>query len=273
MLDALALHTRDVSCARGVNFFSKGETRFNPCTCFDRIIEAAAFDMLRLIDPTAEFLGEESSRLNIGARGNTWIIDPVDGTKAFACGSRVWGTLLALITGGDLRLGALNHPELHERLIGIAGKTYWSRDGCDFRILKTPTEAKQICDCIVATSSYDLMDSLERSAFAELADTVEYVVFDYDCYAYTLLAKGKIDAVVDCRLRPHDFIGLVPILKGAGCVVSDWSGRDVCFSGRTIAARTAEIRDDIVELMTGGGGPTEYLTEHFLKEQMLRLCK
>ncbi|MFP3039200.1 MAG: inositol monophosphatase family protein [Candidatus Hodgkinia cicadicola] len=256
-MDALELHTRSISCARDVNFVSKDETRFNPCTCFDRIIEAAAFDMLRLIDPMAELFGEESSRLNIGARGSTWLIDPVDGTKAFACGSKIWGTLLALIVGGDLRLGALNHPELRERLIGIAGKTYWSQGGCDFRILKTPTEAKQIHDCIVATSSYELMDPLECSAFAELAEAAEYVIFDYDCYAYTLLAKGRIDAVVDCRLRPHDFIGLVPILKGAGCVVSDWSGRDVCYSKRTIAARTAEIRDDIIELMAGGGGLTE----------------
>ncbi|XNX62413.1 MAG: inositol monophosphatase family protein [Candidatus Hodgkinia cicadicola] len=163
--------------------------------------------------------------------------------------------------GGDLRLGALNHPELNERLIGIAGKTYWSQGGCDFKILKTPTEAKQIRDCIVATSSYELMDSFERNAFIEFADTAAYVMLDYDCYAYTLLAKGKIDAVVDCHLRPHSFIGLVPILKGAGCVVSDWSGRDVCYSERTIAARTAEIRDDIIELMADGWDLTECLTE------------
>ncbi|MFP3039711.1 MAG: inositol monophosphatase family protein [Candidatus Hodgkinia cicadicola] len=257
MLSALELHVKSMSCARGTNFVSKDETRFDSCMCFDRIIEAAAFDMLQLIDPTAEFLGGESSRSNIGARGSTWLISPVGGTKAFACGSQIWGTLLALIAGGDLRLGALNHPELRERLIGIAGKTYWSQNGCDFRVLKTPTEAMQIHDCIVATSSYELMDPSERSSFAELADVAEYVIFDYDCYAYTLLAKGRIDAVVDCCLRPSDFMGLVPILKGAGCVVSDWSGRDVCYSKRTIAARTAEIRDDIVELMAGGG----YLAE------------
>ncbi|MFP3039608.1 MAG: inositol monophosphatase family protein [Candidatus Hodgkinia cicadicola] len=249
MLDALELYTRSRRGVRRVNFVSKDKTGFNPRTRFARIIQAGAFDMLRLIDPSAELWGEESSRLNAG--GSTWIVNPIDGAKAFACGSKIWGTLLALITGGNLRLGALNHPELHERLIGIAGKTYWSQDGRDFKVLKTSTEARQIRNCIVATSSFELMNPSERSAFAELADVAEYVIFDYDCYAYTLLAKGQIDAVVDCRLRPHDFAGLAPILKGAGCVVSDWSGRDVCCSKRTIAARTAAIRDDIIELMAG----------------------
>ncbi|MFP3039380.1 MAG: hypothetical protein ACKESB_01455 [Candidatus Hodgkinia cicadicola] len=101
------------------------ETRFNPRTCFNRITEAAVFDMLQLIDPTAVSLGEESVRLNDGARGCTWIVDVSGGTKAFACGSKIWSTLLALITGGDLRLSALNHSELHEGLIGITGETYW----------------------------------------------------------------------------------------------------------------------------------------------------
>lgn len=101
------------------------------------------------------------------------------------------------------------------------------------------------------------MTPLECDAFAELFDAAAHVIFDYDCYAYTLLAKGRIDAVVDCRLRPRNFVGFVPILKGAGCVVSDWSGRDVCYSERIIAARTAKIRDDIVELMTGGLDLTE----------------
>ncbi|MFP3038631.1 MAG: inositol monophosphatase family protein [Candidatus Hodgkinia cicadicola] len=181
---------------RRVNFAG-----FNPRMRYARIIQAGASDMLRLIDPAAELWGEESSRLNAGAGGSAWIVDPIDGAKASACGSKIWGTLLALITGGGLRLGALNRPELHERLIGIAGKTYWSQDGRDFRVLKTSTEARQIRDCIVATSSYELMDSLERSTFAE---------FDYDCYAYVLLVKGQIDAVVDCHLRPHGSAGLVP---------------------------------------------------------------
>ncbi|MFP3038733.1 MAG: hypothetical protein ACKERG_03935 [Candidatus Hodgkinia cicadicola] len=135
---------------------------------------------------------------------------------------------------------------------GIGGKAYWRQGSCDFRILETATEAKQIRECVVATSSCSLMTPLERDAFAELFDTAAHVIFDYDCYAYTLLAKCRIDAVVDCRLRPRNFVGFVPILKGAGCVVSDWSGRDVCYSERIIAARTAKIRDDIVELMTGG---------------------
>ncbi|MFP3038082.1 MAG: inositol monophosphatase family protein [Candidatus Hodgkinia cicadicola] len=249
VLDTLALYTKGVSGGGRIDFVSKDKTGFNPRTRFDRIIEAGAFDMLQLIDPAAGFCGGESGRL--GAGKSMWIVDAVGGAKAFACGSKIWGTLLAFAAGGYLRLGALDHPGLHERLIGIEGKTYWSQDGCDFRILKTATEAKQIRECVVATSSYSLMDSLERNAFAQLADVATYVIFDYDCYAYTLLAKGQIDAVVDCRLQPHEFVGLAPILKGAGCVVSDWSGRDVCYSKRIIAARTAAIRDDIIELMTG----------------------
>ncbi len=149
-----------------------------------------------------------------------------------------------------MQFGALNHPGLRERLIGISGKTYYSQDSCDFKILKTAKEAKRKHEYIVATSSYDIMDEIERDAFAELADTALYVIFDYDCYAYNLLAKGHIDAVVDRQLKPHDFVGLVPILKGAGCVVSDWEGYDSCYSQRTIAARTAEIKNDIVGLFS-----------------------
>ncbi len=129
--------------------------------------------------------------------------------------------MLALIRRGCLQFGALNHPGLRERLIGISGRTCYRQDSCDFRLLKTAAKAKRRCEYIVATSSYDLMDGLERNAFAKLADTALYVIFDCDCYAYNLLAKGQIDAGVGCQRKLHNFAGLAPILKGAGCVVSD----------------------------------------------------
>ncbi len=89
-----------------------------------------------------------------------------------------------------MRFGALNHPGLRERLIGIYSRTCYRRDSCDSKLLKTVTEAKRRRECIVATSLYDLMGELERNLFSKLADTVLYVIFDYGCYAYNLPARG-----------------------------------------------------------------------------------
>ncbi len=90
-----------------------------------------------------------------------------------------------------------------------------------FQAVKTVTEAKRRREHIVATSLYDLMGELERNAFSKLADTVLYVIFDYGCYAYNLLVRGRIDAVAGCRRKLNNFAKLAPILEGAGCVVSD----------------------------------------------------
>ncbi|PIM95701.1 Histidinol phosphatase [Candidatus Hodgkinia cicadicola] len=248
VLDNIRCHTKDLSIFNRIDFVSKGKG-FNPVTIYDKVIENDLIELADLITPKIKVYGEE---FKVGINNNSmWLIDPIDGTKSFVCGSPIWGTLISLIKNGAFVFGAVDHPMLDERLVAIDGKTFYKDKHHNFITLPNVVDnKKRLNQYIIASSSIGHMTLKKRKAFTRLSKKVQHVIYDYDCYAYTMLAKGYIDAVIECNLNPYDFVQLVPILKGVGCEIYDWKGKDTCYSTNIIASKPGKIRRHIVKTLS-----------------------
>ncbi len=183
-------------------------------------------------------------------------MEPIDNTKAFITGSPVWGTVLGIAQRNNIVMGAVNHPMLAERLIAVNGATYYRGRELEFKRLRPQSQSeKPLAHCVIATSSLNTMAAFERAQFSKLAQAVRHVIYYYDCYAYTLLAKGYIDAVLECHFKPYDFLGLVPVLKGAGCCVCNWQGSEVCYASKVLVSRNRSVQANVLELINDVGQP------------------
>ncbi len=120
-------------------------------------------------------------------------------------------------------VGALDFPVLNERLIGAFGNTY-VKHGDRYNLMPKLTkqvEEINLKECVIASSTLKSMTFIEKIAFKTLEQNVLHVIQDCDSYSFSLLAQGKIDAIVECALKPQDILGLIPIVEGVGCVMSD----------------------------------------------------
>ena len=170
--------------------------------------------------PDHGILGEEDGLQNPEA-SMRWVLDPIDGTRAFITGRATFGTLIALVHDGTPLLGIIDQPVTRERWIGVAGEpTRFSGP------LGGSVGTRACANLGVAELSCTSPDMLGESAPAwrDLADAVARVSWGGDCYAYGLLALGQIDMIAECDLKIWDWAALVPIIEGAGGRVTDWSG-------------------------------------------------
>ncbi|MGP1925394.1 MAG: inositol monophosphatase family protein [Candidatus Hodgkinia cicadicola] len=249
ILQTTANLTRKVNNLSKRNYRSKSNFKFDPVTWYDKIIESNVIDMIGTIMPEANIYGEEFGYFKkTNESKGLWIIDPIDGTKSFLCGSVIWGTILTYINCGNILIGAVDFPALNERLIGAFGNTY-VKHGNRYNLMPRLTrqvEEINLTECIIASSTAKSMSIIDKIAFKVLERNVLHVIQDCDCYSFSLLAQGKIDAIVECALKPQDILGLIPIVEGVGCVMSDWRGEKVCFGRRIIIAKSKMILNKIV---------------------------
>ncbi|MGP1918309.1 MAG: inositol monophosphatase family protein [Candidatus Hodgkinia cicadicola] len=249
ILQTIANSTNKVNSLSRLNYSSKSNFTFDPVTWYDKIIESNVIDMIRTIMPETNVYGEEFGFLKTRNKSKSlWIIDPIDGTKSFLCGNVVWGTILAYVSGNNILIGALDFPVLSVRFIGAFGNTYIKHGNCYNLMpkLKEQVEEINLKDCVIASSTLKSMTFIEKIAFKTLERNVLHVIQDCDCYSFSLLIQGKIDAIVECALKPQDILGLIPIVEGVGCVVSDWRGKPICFGKRIIIAKNKGILNKIV---------------------------
>lgn len=172
--------------------------------------------------PDHSIWGEEHGTDLAADSEYTWVLDPIDGTRAFLDGKKEWGTLIALCKDGVPILGLLNQPITNERWLGIAGQpTTLNRSPVTVR------KTEQLAHAEISTTSAAYFTPVQASAFVTLAKQCKHTVAGGDCYAYGLLARGLRDIVVDAGLKPYDILALVPIIEGAGGVIRTWDDRPV----------------------------------------------
>ncbi len=246
IFDIIVRYTKNIDFVNKIRYISKDKS-FNPVTFYDKIIESNMIEVINLIIPCIDIYGEEFKCEPFS--GNTWIIDPIDGTKSFLYGSPIWGTLITLIKYEYFIFGAVDHSYLKERLIAMDNKVLYKCKNKDYIILSKRFDIEQINKCVMCTSSFDSMNDLERAIFFFLSNNVKHTIYNYDCYAYTLLIKGHIDVIVECNLKPYDFIPLVPLLKASGCQICDWQGNDTCFDRKLIITRSDKVEQYILDLI------------------------
>jgi myo-inositol-1(or 4)-monophosphatase len=193
----------------------------SPVTVADREAEAAMRAVLEARFPDHAILGEEGGEDRAGARFR-WVLDPIDGTRAFITGRPQFGTLVALLDGDVPVLGMIDQPITGERWLGVAGRptTFrgaYGQAGC------RPCVA--LGDAELSCTSPAIFTEAERPRWDNLAGQVRRVSWGGDCYAYGLLALGQIDVVAEATLKIWDWAALVPVIQGAGGSITDWAGQ------------------------------------------------
>lgn len=213
--------------------------KFDPVTEADRAAEEFIRARIRLRYPDHGMLGEEGGHEGAG-KPFIWIIDPIDGTRAFILGQLHWGTLLGLTELGAPRVGVMHQPYVGETFVGSRlGAELRSRSGS--RNLQARTGARLQDTVICATDPTMFALAQERAAFERVARLARGVRYGGDCYTPCLVAAGHADLVIEAQMKVWDIQPLVPIIEAAGAVVTDWSGGPPGPSGQVIVAADREL--------------------------------
>jgi len=224
-----------------------GGGRFDPVTDADEAAERAMRTLIAAEFPDHAVLGEEYGGA-LASEGYQWILDPIDGTRAFISGLPTWGVLIGLYYEGRPLIGVMDQPYLDERYRGwMAGANTTTR--CVTRKLKTRACAS-LGEATLSTTDPYLFAGAEAEAFARARMAAKLTRYGCDCYAYCMLASGFIDAVVENGLKPFDIAALIPIMAGAGGGVCNWEGGDASAGGRVLAWGDARVRDEALTLLS-----------------------
>lgn len=228
----------------------KGGVMFDPVTAADKGGEEAIRAILVRERPQDGILGEEFPE-KPGQSGKTWVLDPVDGTRAFITGQTQWGTLIALNEAGYPTLGMLDQPVTGERFVGTAeGAELHVRGGAVSKLEVRPC-AGLASAVLMTTHPWNYFDTSEQQSFRNLSDAVMMSRFGGDCYAYGLLAMGFVDVIVEARLNAWDIQALIPIVEGAGGIITDWKGGPCPEGGRVIAAGDKRVHAEALKYLAG----------------------
>jgi myo-inositol-1(or 4)-monophosphatase len=220
---------------------------FDPVTAADHAAETAMRALIRRNFPGHGIVGEE-----LGAEREeaeyVWFLDPIDGTKSFICGMPAWGTLIALTRLGVPVFGLMDQPFTRERFSGDGGAAHY-RGPAGKRDLRV-RPCGGLADAVLFTTSPRLMNEADRAAFNRVEEAVLLSRYGGDCYAYCMLAAGHVDLVIETGLKPHDVLALVPIINGAGGVITTWENRDPHKGGRIVAAGDRRVHAAALALLT-----------------------
>ena len=227
---------------------NKAAAGFDPVTAADRAAETAIRDMLARLRPDDAVLGEELGRA-AGTSGLTWVIDPIDGTRAFLSGAPTWGVLIALCDADGPRHGVIDQPHIGERWEGgIGAATLTGPRG----VRPLATRPPRSLDSAILFSTFpEIGTAAERDAFARVAGRARLTRYGLDCYAYGLLAAGQIDLVIEAGLQPYDICAPIAVIAAAGGVVTTWDGGPAHGGGRILAAANREIHAEAMALLAG----------------------
>jgi myo-inositol-1(or 4)-monophosphatase len=221
---------------------------FDPVTAADRAAETAMRALIKKTFPEHGIMGEELGVERPDAE-YVWVLDPIDGTKSFICGMPAWGTLIALTRGGEPIYGMMHQPFTHEHFFGDGSASSYRGPAGD-RALRTRGCA-QLADAVLLTTSPLLMREADRRAFRRVEQAVRLSRYGGDCYAYCMLAAGQVDLVIETELKAYDILPLIPIIEGAGGVVTTWDNGRPHEGGKIIAAGDERVHAQAMETLKG----------------------
>ncbi len=194
----------------------------SPVTEVDRAVERQLRDVIISRYPEHGIIGEEWPSYQPEAE-YCWILDPIDGTRAFTCGIPTFGMLIALKRSSDILLGVMQQPFTNERWAAEkGGNALYYRDSESTILRTSPCETLQ--KARFATTSPYLFDDDEKPRFEAIRQATAIQTYGGDCYNYAMLATGHIDLIVEAGLKPYDIAALIPIMEGAGAILTDWEG-------------------------------------------------
>lgn len=218
---------------------------FDPVTLADqageRVIQAAIEDAY----PDHGIFGEEFG-LKSG-NGLTWVIDPIDGTRAFMTGMLHWGVLLALFDGEQPIVGVMYQPYTDELFSGDNESAWYERAG-ESQSLVT-SACRRVDEACLSTTGIDWLPASKQGRFRQLSQATKLTKMGGDCYLFGMLAMGSLDLGVEAGLNAYDIQALMPIVRGAGGVVTDWEGGNPSLGGTVLASATQALHSEAMTLL------------------------
>jgi histidinol phosphatase-like enzyme (inositol monophosphatase family) len=221
---------------------------FDPVTEADRAVEDELRAGLGRLFPDHAILGEERGLTGDGPV--RWVIDPIDGTRAFIIGHALWGTLVGLQADSRPVAGWMHQPVLDETHIATPSGGRLEIGQRSVPLATRPTTV--LADAVLAATHPEMFGPGDRPAFDRLAAAVRMTRYGGDCANYGLLAAGHLDLVVESGLASYDILALVPIITAAGGVVTDIDGRTPLDGGFVVAAATPQLHRAALEVLTAG---------------------
>ncbi|KPB00446.1 histidinol-phosphatase [Ahrensia marina] len=232
-----------------LNVDNKYEDGFDPVTAGDREAEAAIRHILDADFPDHGILGEEYGAKNLEAR-HVWVIDPIDGTRAFISGLPVWGTLVGLMEDGVAKKGFMHQPYTDELYIADGEQSWLIEKGGEPQKLATRQSAT-LQDATVFTTSPALYSGAEAEGFKRLEDRTKLARYGTDCYGAVMVASGYADIFIEPGLQPYDIVALIPIIEQAGGVVTTVDGARAEQGGTIIAAGSKALHEEALQAFWG----------------------
>jgi len=219
----------------------------SPVTQADREIEQKLRDLIGKRFPDHGIIGEEYGKQNADA-DFIWVIDPIDGTKSFATGRPLFGTIIGLMHAGKPVVGLVEQAYTKERWFGVTDQ-FARHNGKPVKV----GPPRKIENARLYTGSISMFDGENFENYLRLCRAAKWTQYSCDCYAYGLLAMGWADVIVEQCLGLYDAAGVVPIVTGAGGFIGDWNAKsvDMNFGGKLVAASSRELALQALEIMVG----------------------
>jgi myo-inositol-1(or 4)-monophosphatase len=222
---------------------------YDPVTVADKAAEGVIRAGIERRFPHHGVFGEELGHRS-GA-GLTWVIDPIDGTRAFVTGMVHWGVLIALFDGETPVLGVMYQPFTDEMFTGNNEAAHYVRGAVKRTLQVRPCAS--VAHAVLASTSPQVFGSAEEQAgFRALRRRAQLTRWGGDCYQYCMLAMGYVDVAAEASLKPYDVQALMPIIRGAGGIVTTWEGGDASMGGRVIASGDARVHREAMALLNDG---------------------
>ena len=263
-LTDLACRLADAAGAAALPFFRTrdlgtdnkgGDGGFDPVTAADRAAEGVIRAILAAERPEDGILGEEEAP-RPGTSGLTWVVDPIDGTRAFISGLPTWGVLIGLDDGTAGRIGIIDQPHIGERFVGVnsasAPSAWLSFRGEDHAMRTRP--CRGLGEATLYTTSPDMFAPADWEGFRRVKARVRLARYGVDCYAYALVALGHVDLVIEAGLQAFDIAAPKAVIEAAGGVVTDWRGGDCRHGGQVIAAGDPRVHAEALEILRAFAG-------------------
>ncbi|MFC0217400.1 histidinol-phosphatase [Pseudochelatococcus lubricantis] len=226
---------------------------FDPVTDADREAESVMRALIRQTYPDHGIEGEEHGGERLDA-DYVWVLDPIDGTRAFISGLPLWGTLIGLKYRGAPVFGLMHQPFTDETFSGAAfpaaAPLTLYRRGTASGTLRT-RECADLSSATISTTSPRMFTGTNLEAYNRVEGQCRLARYGYDCYAYAMVAAGHVDLVVEAGLKPCDIVALVPVIEAAGGVVTSWTGGPVTAGGTAVAAGDPRVHEVALALLNG----------------------
>lgn len=229
----------------GTSFLIEEKADLTPVTAADRAAEKVMREIVKKTFPDHGFIGEEEGA-DRGDAEFVWVVDPIDGTKSFIAGSYDFGTVIALLHAGEPILGVIHQPVVGSLLIGDASTCTHN----DVAVRVRP--CARLADAVLLTTDLLNVHKFQSdSGFKDLVARTRFTRTWGNCFGYSLVARGLADIMIDPIMAPWDLLGLIPIVRGAGGVITDYQGRDPVKSN-SIVATVPEIHSEVIAMLNSG---------------------